>query len=60
MSVRNQIAKLRQEIGKARGADEVREISRIMDELSAAAAGGAGDPPATLEQIMDQSEDEQE
>lgn len=58
MSTRNQIAKLRHDLGQARMNDDVREISKIMDELSAGAAGGINDPEKTLEQLMDQLTDD--
>ncbi|MGL6245467.1 hypothetical protein [Pseudomonas sp.] len=42
MSVRSQIAKLKQQTGSAQYNNDVRNISDLMDELSAAAAGGGG------------------
>jgi hypothetical protein len=46
MNVRRQIAKLRHDIGAAGEEETVRAISKIMDELSAAAAGGGAHHPA--------------
>lgn len=40
MSIRSQIAKLRQQTGSTQFNNDVRAISDLMDELSAAAAGG--------------------
>lgn len=40
MSTRNQFTKLRIAVGKAKGDETVQAISRLIDELSAAAAGG--------------------
>lgn len=45
MNVRRQIAKLRHDIGAAGEDETVRAISKIMDELSAAAAGGGAHQP---------------
>lgn len=42
MSVRNQLTKLRTAVGKAKGDETVQAISKLIDELSAAAAGGGG------------------
>ncbi|MCQ3001424.1 hypothetical protein NLO98_16870 [Pseudomonas syringae] len=44
MSTRNQLTKLRTALGKARGDETVQAISRLIDELSAAAAGGSLNP----------------
>lgn len=40
MSPRNQLAKLRKDLRIARTNDQVQAISRLMDDLSAIAAGG--------------------
>jgi len=40
MKTRNQVAKLRQEVHRSQGDQDVQAISRLMDELSAAAVGG--------------------
>jgi hypothetical protein len=40
MSTRNQVAKLREQVERSQGDLTVQAISRIMDELSAVAAGG--------------------
>jgi hypothetical protein len=41
MNSRSQLAKLRKDLGAVQTNDEVRAISRLMDELSAEAAGGS-------------------
>lgn len=40
MKMRNQVAKLREQVERSQGDHTVQTISRIMDELRAAAAGG--------------------
>ncbi|AZD17391.1 hypothetical protein PUP66_23185 [Pseudomonas chlororaphis] len=42
MNIRNQIARLKQTAGSSQFSNDVRHISELMDELSAAAVGGGG------------------
>ncbi|WP_247840370.1 hypothetical protein [Pseudomonas sp. MWU12-3103b] len=41
MNIRNQIARLKQTAGDSQFSNDVRQISQLMDELSAEAVGGA-------------------
>lgn len=41
MNIRNQIARLKQAAGDSQFSSDVRQISQLMDELSAEAVGGA-------------------
>ncbi|WP_085730373.1 MULTISPECIES: hypothetical protein [unclassified Pseudomonas] len=41
MNIRNQIARLKQTAGDSQFSSDVRQISQLMDELSAEAVGGA-------------------
>ncbi|MGA5484898.1 hypothetical protein ACPCIT_20435 [Pseudomonas siliginis] len=41
MNIRNQIARLKQATGDSQFSSDVRQISQLMDELSAEAVGGA-------------------
>ncbi|GGK24646.1 hypothetical protein SAMN04490189_3964 [Pseudomonas koreensis] len=41
MNIRNQIARLKQTAGDSQFSSNVRQISQLMDELSAEAVGGA-------------------
>lgn len=41
MNIRNQIARLKQAAGDSKFSSDVRQISQLMDELSAEAVGGA-------------------
>jgi hypothetical protein len=41
MNIRNQIARLKQSAGDSQFSSDVRQISHLMDELSAEAVGGA-------------------
>jgi hypothetical protein len=60
MSVRSQIAKLKQQTGNAQYNNDVRNISDLMDELSAAAAGGGGvRGEVSLLEILDEAPDQQ-
>ncbi|AMB86662.1 hypothetical protein AWM79_15655 [Pseudomonas agarici] len=61
MNIRNELAKLRQRANAAASEDVVREISDIMDELSAnAEPGGATRQQLSLEEIFDEFTDHQE
>lgn len=57
MSKRSLIVKLKREAENVRFNNTVKEISDIMDELSAAATGGSARPAQTLEQLFDDSKD---
>lgn len=48
MSPRSQLAKLRKDLGAVQADDEVQAISRLIDELSAEAAGGSPRAGMTL------------
>jgi hypothetical protein len=41
MNIRNQIARLKQAAGDSQFSSDVRQISQLMDELSAESVGGA-------------------
>ena len=49
MNIRNQVAKLRQQSGLTQFNRDVREISALMDELHAAAAGGGTQESVSLD-----------
>mgnify|MGYP001597344810 CR=1 FL=1 len=53
MSVRSELAKLRQKVGQPSFDSHVKAISDLMDELSAEAAGGAAAEALTLTELMD-------
>lgn len=53
MSVRSELAKLRQKVGQPSFDSDVKAISDLMDELSAEAAGGAAAQALTLIELMD-------
>lgn len=56
MSMRSQIARLRQQAGQSNFSGDVRQISDLIDQLSAEAAGGG--PPqrkVTLQEILIES-----
>jgi hypothetical protein len=60
MSVRSQIAKLKQQTGSVQFNNDVRNISDLMDELGAAAAGGGGiRGEVSLLEILDEAPDQQ-
>lgn len=59
MSVRSQIAKLKQQTGSVQFNNDVRNISDLMDELGAAAAGGGGiRGEVSLLEILDEAPDQ--
>ena len=59
MSVRSQIAKLKQQTGSVQFSNDVRSISDLMDELGAAAAGGGGiQGEVSLLEILDENPDQ--
>lgn len=59
MSVRSQIAKLKQQTGSVQFNNDVRSISYLMDELGAAAAGGGGiRREVSLLEILDETPDQ--
>ncbi len=60
MSRRNLIARLKREAEKTVLKGEVEEISALMDELSAVAAGGTSSPVLTLAELMEASTNAQE
>ncbi|PFG25614.1 hypothetical protein ATH90_4496 [Pseudomonas lurida] len=55
MNIRSQVAKLRQQSGLTQFNRDVREISALMDELHAAAAGGGAQENVSLLQILSES-----
>ena len=55
MNIRSQVAKLRQQSGLTQFNRDVREISALMDELHAAAAGGDARENVCLLQILSES-----
>lgn len=56
MKMRNQVAKLREQLERSQGDLTVQAISRIMDELGAAASGGG--QPSRLPTLADYFEPE--
>jgi len=59
MNIRSQVAKLRQQSGLTQFNRDVREISALMDELHAAAAGGGGaQESVSLFEILSESSDQ--
>lgn len=58
MNIRSQVAKLRQQSGVTQFKRDVREISALMDELHAAAAGGGARENVSLLQILSESSDQ--
>ena len=60
MSVRSQIAKLKQQTGNVQFNNDVRSISDLMDELGAATAGGGGiRGKISLLEILDEDPEQQ-
>ena len=60
MSVRSQIAKLKQQTSGVQFNNDVRNISDLMDESSAAAAGGGGvRGEVSLLEILDEDPEQQ-
>ncbi|WP_223496797.1 hypothetical protein [Pseudomonas sp. A-RE-26] len=58
MNIRNQVAKLRQQSGLTQFNRDVREISALMDELHAAAAGGGTRENVSLLEILSEASDQ--
>ncbi|WP_017529437.1 hypothetical protein [Pseudomonas fluorescens] len=58
MNIRSQVAKLRQQSGLTQFNRDVREISALMDELHAEAAGGATQESASLFEILSEASDQ--
>ena len=58
MNIRNQVAKLRQQSGLTQFNRDVREISALMDELHAAAAGGGTQESVSLFEILSEASDQ--
>lgn len=58
MNIRNQVAKLRQQSGLTQFNRDVREISALMDELHAAAAGGSTQESVSLFEILSEASDQ--
>ena len=57
MNIRSQIARLQQQAGRSQFSNDVREISSLMDELSALAAGGGlAIQKVTLQEILSSSQ----
>ncbi|WP_044267650.1 hypothetical protein [Pseudomonas fluorescens] len=57
MSIRSQVAKLRQQTGTTQFNRDVRAISDLMDELAAEAAGGGESRTAdTLSAVFDETD----
>jgi hypothetical protein len=52
MNIRNQIARLKQTAGDSQFSSDVRQISQLMDELSAEAVGGAAVGETSLLEIL--------
>lgn len=52
MPDRNAITRRLEAIESRRGDDTVRQISALIDELSALAAGGSEEPPQSLEELL--------
>lgn len=56
MSIRNQIARLKQTVGDSQFSNDVRQIGQLMDELSAeAASSGAATGKTSLLEIFNAS-----
>ncbi|VVN26983.1 hypothetical protein PS684_04580 [Pseudomonas fluorescens] len=55
MNIRNQIARLKQAASDSQFSSDVRQISQLMDELSAEAVGGAATGEASLLEILNAS-----
>lgn len=55
MNIRNQIARLKQTAGDCQFSNDVRQISQLMDELSAEAVGGAAVGEMSLLEIFNAS-----
>lgn len=55
MNIRNQIARLKQTAGDSQFSSDVRQISQLMDELSAEAVGGAAIGEVSLLEILNAS-----
>lgn len=58
MNIRNQVAKLRQQSGLTQFNRDVREISALLDDLHAAAAGGGTQESVSLFEILSESSDQ--
>lgn len=55
MSIRSQVAKLRQQTGLTQFNRDVREISALMDELHASAVGGGVRESVSLFEILNEA-----
>jgi len=58
MNRRDLIAKLKRIAAHDDQMQTIRQISALIDELSAAAAGGANQPPESLDQILSERADQ--